>query len=92
MLNIFDLMQLIALFISLFGYLPQVRKTYKTKSVNDFNIKTYISSLVALSLMEIYVCNLVVHGVGLMMLITTSCSLLLTLSMVVMILKYRKRT
>jgi MtN3 and saliva related transmembrane protein len=87
----FDILQLIAGLLSFVGYFPQLYKTFKTKSVKDFNLKTYISALIALIFMEGYAINSVYNGCSVMLIVTTTASLLLTLAMVIMIIKYREK-
>jgi MtN3 and saliva related transmembrane protein len=82
-------LQFIGGFILSFGYIFQVVQIIKTKSVNDLNLKTFISIFIGILFMEIYAVNLVVTGVGHMFLITNSMALILAGIMCVLILMFR---
>jgi MtN3 and saliva related transmembrane protein len=88
--NIFDLFQFVGGFIALFGCIPQIWQTYKTKSVGDLNLKSFMAPLVATILFELYATNLVLNGSGLMYLLTNSFCMMTSLVMVIMIVKYKK--
>ena len=59
------------------GYIPQIAQIIHTKSCADLNLKTYLAMVAGIRLMEVYTINLVIHGSGLMFLITNSISLIL---------------
>ena len=86
---IFNLLQLIGGIILSVGYIFQVKQTIKSKSVEDLNFTSYLSVFIGVLFMEIYACNLVISGSGLMFLITNSMSLTLAGIMVFLILKYK---
>ncbi len=85
---IFDALQLIGGIIMAFGQIPQIVQILKTKSAKDLNIKTYLMVLTGILLMEAYAVNLVLHGAGGAFLITNSISLLASIIMIVLVLKY----
>lgn len=86
----FDLLQLLGGVILSIGYIPQITQLVRTRSCKDLNLKTYLSILIGVSLMEIYAINLVRHGSGLMFLITNSASLLIVLTLCALIIWIKK--
>jgi MtN3 and saliva related transmembrane protein len=84
----FDALQLIGGAIMSFGQIPQIIQILRTKSANDLNLKTYIMMFTGILLMEIYAVNLALHGSGGAFLITNSFSLIASVIMVILILKY----
>ncbi len=85
---IFDALQLIGGIIMAFGQIPQIVQILKTKSAKDLNIKTYLMMCAGILLMEAYAVNLVLHGSGGAFLITKSISLLASIIMIALVLKY----
>ena len=88
---IFDTLQFIGGLILSFGYIPQIVQIIKTKSVNDLNLKTFMSIFIGVFFMEIYAINLVVTGAGHMFLVTNSMALVLSGIMCILILMFRKK-
>lgn len=88
---IFNLLQLIGGIILSIGYIPQIVKLVKTRSSNDFNIKTFVLCFIGILLMEIYAVNIVANGSGGMFLVTNTMSLLIQLIMVILIKRYSNR-
>ena len=88
---IFNILQLIGGLILSFGYIPQIIQIIKTKSVNDLNLKTFLSVFIGILFMEIYAINLVINKVGYMFLVTNSMSLILTGLMCILIIKFRNK-
>ena len=88
---IFDVLQFIGGLILSFGYIPQIVQIIKTKSVNDLNLKTFISIFIGILFMEIYAINLVITGAGHMFLVTNSMALVLAGIMCVLILMFKKK-
>ena len=89
---IFDLLQLIGGIILSFGYIPQIAQIIKTKSVNDLNLKTFLSVFIGILFMEVYAVNLAVNKTGYMFLITNSMALILSGIMCILILKFRNKS
>lgn len=87
---IFDFLQLLGGIIMSMGQIPQITQILKTKSAKDLNLKTYIMMFTGIFLMEIYAVNLVVQGSGGAFLITNTASLIASLIMIVLVLKYGK--
>lgn len=88
---IFNLLQLIGGIILSIGYIPQIYKTIKTKSVEDLSSAYYINVCLGILLMELYAIYNAVMGVAYMFLITNSISLILSGTMLVLTLCYRKK-
>jgi len=86
---IFDLLQLIGGIILSFGYIPQIVQIIKTKSVNDLNLKTFLSVFIGILFMEVYAINLAVNKTGYMFLVTNTMALLLSGIMCILILEIR---
>ncbi len=87
--NIYDFLQLCGGIILAVGYVPQLIQIIKTQSVEDLNLKTFLSILVGVSMMQIYAINLVHNGTGIAFLITNSISLFMAGLMVLLIMIYR---
>ncbi|OGO78073.1 MAG: hypothetical protein A2Y23_15430 [Clostridiales bacterium GWB2_37_7] len=89
---IFDILQLVGGFILAFGNIPQILQILRTKSALDLNLNTYVMMIVGVSLMEVYAINLVVHGSGGAFLATNTLSFIALVVMIVLILKYGRKT
>ncbi|GHU92859.1 hypothetical protein FACS1894208_00930 [Clostridia bacterium] len=87
---VINALQLIGGLVVSIGYVPQIIQLIRTKSSRDLNLKTYLSMVVGISFMEVYACNLVAQGSGLMFLVTNSLSLLTVTVMSVLIVVFRK--
>lgn len=87
----FNALQLIGGAILSIGYIPQIIKLIRTKSSDEFEIKTFLSVLLGVSLMEAYAINLVISGAGVMFLVTNTMSLIIAIVMVVLIKKYQHK-
>ena len=88
---IFDILQLIGGLILSFGYIPQIIQIFKTKSVNDLNLKSFLFIFIGILFMEIYAVNLIINKVGYMFLVTNSMALILTGIMCILIIKFRNK-
>lgn len=86
----FALFQLIGGFILAFGWIPQIFQIIKTKSVADLNVKTYVSILLGISLMELYAIDLALSGVGIAFFVTNTVSFILVLVTVLLIFHYKR--
>lgn len=86
----FDVLQLLGGAILSIGYIPQITQLIRTRSCKDLNLKTYLSILAGVALMEAYAVNLAMHGSGIMFLITNSASLLIILILCVLIITIKK--
>lgn len=74
------------------GYVPQIIKTFKTRSVEDFSLPYYILVATGITLMEIYAAyNVFVHGNGHMFLVTNTLALMCSGSMALMTIMYKKK-
>lgn len=86
----FDILQLTGGLIMSIGQIPQIVQILKPKSARDLNLKTYIMMFTGILLMEVYAVHLVTNGSGGAFLITNSISLVASVIMVGLILKYGK--
>lgn len=87
----FNLLQLIGGIILSVGYIPQIAKTIKTKSVEDLSSAYYFNIFIGVGCMEAYAIYNAIHGIALMFLITNTIAWCLGGTMLMLTLKYRKR-
>lgn len=87
----FDALQLLGGIILSIGYIPQIIKLIKTKSAKDFNLKTFMSVLIGIALMEVYAIDLFIGGNGFMYLVTNTMSLAIQIVLVALICKYQDK-
>ncbi|GIP29252.1 hypothetical protein J23TS9_43820 [Paenibacillus sp. J23TS9] len=87
---IYAIMQLIGGLILAVAWIPQIIQILRTKSVKDLNNKTFLFLVAGIALMEVYAVHMALGGVGFAFLITNSVSLLIMLTILGCILKYRK--
>lgn len=87
-----NLAQLIGGIILTAGYIPQIMKTFRTKSVGDISLQYYGFVFLGVSLMEIYAVYqaFVNHAAG-MFLATNSMALMCCGTMLTLVAKYRKK-
>lgn len=89
---IFNTLQLIGGIILSIGYIPQITKTLRTKSVDDFNPTYYRLVFTGIVFMEMYAVYLfVVTGAGGMFLVTNSISTILSGTMFLLTEMYRTK-
>ena len=88
---LFSALQLIGGIILSIGYIPQIAKTIKTKSAEDFSALYFSSLVLGIFLMELYAIYNAIHGVAYMFLITNTISLVLTSIMLVLTIYYQKK-
>lgn len=88
---VFNILQLIGGIILSIGYIPQIVKTLKRKSVEDISVMYYRNVFIGIILMELYAIYNAVMGVAYMFLITNTISLILSGTMLVLTMCYRKR-
>lgn len=86
---VFTVMQLIGGIILSVGWVPQIVQIFRTRSVADLSLKSYVLMLLGIVLMEAYAVNLAAQGVGLAFLITNSLSLAVVSLVVLLIIRYR---
>lgn len=86
-----NLLQLVGGIILSIGYIPQITKTIKTKSVEDISSTYYLNVFIGIMFMEIYAIYNAVQGVAYMFLITNSVSSLLSGSMLFLTKRYGKK-
>ena len=92
MSNLFGLFQLVGGIIMSVGYIPQIAQILRTKSSEGLNLKSFGMIFIGILLYEIYAISLVVlESSGHIYLITNSVSTLLSGTMCLLIVFYRKR-
>lgn len=87
----FNLLQLIGGIILSVGYIPQIAKTVRTKSVEDLSSAYYFNIFIGVGLMEAYAIYSALNGVAYMFLVTNTIAWVLGGTMLFLTLKYRKR-
>ncbi|GIO40216.1 hypothetical protein J41TS12_50770 [Paenibacillus antibioticophila] len=88
---IFSVMQLTGGIILSLGFIPQIVQIFKTRSVKDLSLKSYLLMLFGISLMEVYAVSLVVEGTGLAFLMTNTLSFMMVSIVILLILRFRSR-
>lgn len=83
-------LQLIGGIILVLGYIPQICKIVRTKSVEDLSGAYMISMFIGISLMEVYAVYNATNGSALMFLVTNSLSLAASAIMSLLYIVYRK--
>lgn len=92
MTELFNILQFIGGIILSFGYIPQIIKIIRTKSVGDFS-RVYLGGIcLGVAFMEAYAIYMwfVLHTAGAFM-ITNTIALTLCTTEFLLVLKYRKR-
>jgi len=72
------------------GYIPQIIKAVRTKSMKDFNFLYIFSIFTGISLMEIYAVYYAFKGEAIMFLVTNTICVVTSGSMLVLYLLYGK--
>jgi len=85
----YDLLQLIGGVILSVGWIPQIVGMVKAKSAAGLNIKTIVSLLLGVGLMEVYAIHLVSGGAGAAFLITNSLSLALLAVVLLLAVRFK---
>lgn len=87
----FNLLQLLGGIILSIGYIPQIRKTVRTKSVEDLSPMYYFNVFFGVGCMEAYAIYSALHGVAYMFLVTNTIAWILGGTMLFLTLRYRKK-
>lgn len=87
----FNLLQLIGGIILSVGYIPQIAKTIRTKSVEDLSLAYYFNIFIGVGCMEAYAIYSALNGVALMFLVTNTIAWVLGGTMLILTLRYRKK-
>lgn len=85
MIDFYEIIGLVAAIITTAAFLPQVFKTYKTKDTSGLSLSMYLSFLIGVILWLIYG----VHLESLPMILANSVTVVSTLYLVAMKLKYK---
>lgn len=88
---LFNFLQLIGGIILSIGYIPQITKTIKTKSVDDLSSAYYVNIFLGVGCMEAYAIYNALHGIAYMFLLTNTIAWVLGGTMLFLTLKYRKK-
>lgn len=91
LLVFFNMLQLIGGIILSVGYIPQIAKTIRTKSVEDLSSAYYFNIFLGVGCMEAYAIYSALNGVAVMFLITNSIAWALGGTMLFLTLRYRKK-
>lgn len=86
-----NIMQLAGGIILSVGYIPQIARIIKTKSVDDFSFQYLFYMVLGISLMEVYAVYNALQGSAIMFLVTNTLSLLTSSTMLVLYFIYRKK-
>ncbi len=91
-LNIlFNLLQFIGGIILSIGYIPQIYKIIKTRSVEDFSVFYLANLWIGIFLMELYAVYNMLHGVAIMFLVTNTIAITCETTMLILTLLFKKR-
>lgn len=85
MIDFYEIIGLIAAFITTASFLPQVFKTYKTKDTSGLSLTMYIAFFIGIVLWLIYG----IHLNSLAMILANSVTAVLSFYLVMMKLKYK---
>lgn len=89
-MNYFEILPSIVTITNFVGFLPQIKQTYLTKSVEDLSLPMYAIFAFNVICMTIYAVHLTLSNSTWMFLVQCVINLILTLSMLLMIIKYKK--
>jgi len=73
-----------------FATLPQITQVYITKNVSGLNLTTFIMILIGNLLQGAYGIYMAVNGYGFVLIISNSMAFCMILTLIVLIVKYRK--
>lgn len=85
---LWEIVGLLAAFLTMFGFLPQVIKIYRTKSVNDISLLTIIQFMVGIILWVVYG----IHLKNFVIILANSVTFLILVAALVLFLKYKSTT
>lgn len=85
MVNVYEIIGLLAAFIATASFLPQVIKTYKTKDTSGLSLTMYITFFIGIVLWLIYG----IHLNSLPMILANFITAILSLFLIIMKLKHK---
>jgi len=85
MIDKYEIIGLIAAFLTTSSFVPQVYKTWKTKSAGNLSLTMYIAMFVGIILWLVYG----IHLNSFSMIVANSVTALLTLSLIIFKLRYK---
>ena len=83
-----NIIGLLAAFLTMFGFLPQVIKIYRTKSVNDISLLTIVQFMVGIFLWLVY--GIYLNNFAIIL--ANSVTLLILVAGLVLFFKYKSTT
>ncbi len=86
MIDKYEIIGLIAAVLTTSSFVPQVYKTWKTKSVGNLSLTMYLAMFIGILLWLIYG----IHLSSFSMIVANSVTALLTFILIILKLKYRK--
>lgn len=84
---IWEIIGLLAAFLTMFGFLPQVIKIYRTKSVNDLSLLAILQFMVGIFFWLIYG----IHLKNFVIILANSVTFLILIAALVLFLKYSSK-
>ena len=85
---LWEILGFLAAFLTMFGFLPQVIKIYRTKSVKDLSLLAIIQFMLGIFLWLIYG----IHLKNVVIILANSVTFLVLLAALVLFLKYSKKS
>ena len=85
MIDKYEIIGLIAAFLTTSSFVPQVYKTWKTKSAGNLSLTMYIAMFIGIILWLVYG----IHLNSFSMIVANSVTALLTLSLIIFKLRYK---
>jgi MtN3 and saliva related transmembrane protein len=85
---LWEILGFLAAFLTMFGFLPQVIKIYRTKSVKDLSLLAIIQFMLGIFLWLIYG----IHLKNAVIILANSVTFLVLLAALVLFLKYSKKS
>lgn len=83
-----EIVGFLAAFLTMFGFLPQVIKIYRTKSVKDLSLLTILQFTLGIFLWLLYG----IHLKNLVIIMANSVTFLILLAALVLFIKYNKKS
>jgi MtN3 and saliva related transmembrane protein len=85
---LWEILGFLAAFLTMFGFLPQVIKIYRTKSVKDLSLLAILQFMLGIFLWLIYG----IHLKNVVIILANSVTFLVLLAALVLFLKYSKKS
>ena len=85
---LWEILGFLAAFLTMFGFLPQVIKIYRTKSVKDLSLLAILQFILGIFLWLIYG----IHLKNVVIILANSVTFLVLLAALILFLKYSKKS